>query len=314
MRRGIWVAGCLGPAGPALAHGYITYVSTPITPPAEFRWWLPVAIVILLASTVAVFRVALGCRWPSAAIRAAFGVALFAVSFYGYGQCAATASTAPPAGLGPPCPTYWGRGWSDSGGTFLLWNVIGAAFLAVSLSLSAGRRQRWKKRLGVASVGALAYALALTPYLARGAYVHGWAGGYVHIDCMRRLGRLTDAVCDYVDAHGGMLPAANDIDELAQVVRPYLDPANSRFTPGSAAVCPVGGAFERDPRKYFWDSRFSGRRITELGEDTLTLNGLISCPYHERHGADSVIRVMESLWAAESQPAAPSSGPQAETP
>ena len=175
-------------------------------------------------------------------------------------------------------------------------------FLLASISLLACRNQPITKRRKVATVGVVAYLLALTPYVVRGAYLHGWAGGYVQMDCMRRLDELTAAVCDYADAHGGSLPTATGIDELIDVVQPYLKNGVQRFRSIPRAICPVGGAFERTPQKYRWDSKLSGRKLTELNEGTLMDEGMISCPYHQRQGVQSFTRIMKHRDVAASQP------------
>ncbi|NLU19660.1 MAG: hypothetical protein GXW89_03055 [Phycisphaerae bacterium] len=306
IRRWVVIAFCVIPHTNAFGHGYAKYASTPITPPLEFRWGLPLAALILLVSMVISFRVVLGHRLRAAGLRAMLGMALFAVTFYMFGRCAATASTAPPSGLGAPRPTYWGLDWDESGATFLTWNLIGVAFFLISASLLAGRKHPVSQRLLMTAIGVVAYAAALTPYLASGAYLHGWAGGYVHMECTRKLDCLTEAVCDYADAHGGTLPSPADIDDLIRMVQPYLKEEGSYVYSArsvSLAICPLGGAFERAPQKYQWNAKFSGGQLVEINEDALLAEGLITCPYHKTRDPGSMLRIMQNYKHPASRPA-----------
>jgi hypothetical protein len=87
-------------------------------------------------------------------------------------------------------------------------------------------------------------------------------------------------------------------------VQPHLKPSKTFFRNFPPDVCPVGGAFERNPDKYQWDSSLSGRRLDEVDEDSLLFEGPITCPYHKRPAPQNVSRLMQSLESCGSQPAA----------
>lgn len=153
-------------------------------------------------------------------------------------------------------------------------------------------------------IGAVTYMVTLTPYVVSGAYLHGWAGGYVHMDCADRLDQLTDAVCDYADVHGGILPTASNIDDLIRVIQPDIKEGLAAFRSFPIAVCPLGGAYERTPRKYQWDASLSGQQLTTMDRDRMMSRGLIACPYHKRNGTKSALRIMDSFNHHVSRPAA----------
>ena len=121
--------------------------------------------------------------------------------------------------------------------------------------------------------------------------------------CMDRLDQLTDAVCDYADAHGGILPTASTIDDLIRIVQPNIKEEFATFRSFPMTVCPLGGAYERTPRKYQWDESLSGQQLTTLDKDRMMSRGLIACPYHKRIGTKSILRIMDSLKHQASRPA-----------
>jgi hypothetical protein len=300
--RRLTTAAILCPAGQALGHSYATYASTPVTPPLEFRWWFPIAVLILLGSACFAIRSVTGQSWRTVAPRAVIVVVLFGVSFFLFGSCAALATTAPLPGLGLPHPTYWGLGWKESGGTFLFWNLIGLGLLLTSFRMLAGKKT-WKLgRLKFVAIGSVAYSVALMPYMISGAYVHGWAGGYVNMACAHKRNKLIEAVFRYAQEHEQRLPAAQDIDGLIQALQPFLEAERSwswRFPP---AICPFGGAFERNPRKYQWNSDFARRSLGDIDPDKLMDEWLIACPYHQRKGSQNLPRILRNLDTAMAPP------------
>ena len=119
----------LGFGAAAGAHGFAVYVATPVSPPAGFVWVAPASAALLVGlNLVLLWRLGLagGAR---AAVVAVLGVLTFASVFDVFGYVAATATTAPPPGLGPPSRVYWGMGWREAGWLFVPWNVAGLGLL-----------------------------------------------------------------------------------------------------------------------------------------------------------------------------------------
>ena len=266
----------------AAAHSFALYVSTPVTPPQEFRWWFPVAIAILLAGTFVIIWRILDRNWLASIGMSLCAIALFAVSFFMFGRFATGGSTAPPPGLGFPSPTFWGMGWRRAGWLFLLWNLYGYGFLLCSLYLCSGMRRTRKGFRKLAVCTLLLYVVGLVPYLATGALVHGWAGSYVHMGCWQRVQLLYTALVEYIETHDGRFPTADGMEPLLKELGPHLSEGRIRYSSTPIDVCPLVGAYERQPQHYIWNSSFSGVPLDVIAPDTLVQENVpISCPYHE---------------------------------
>lgn len=259
----------------AKAHGLVVYVSTPITPPREFLWWLPFSIGILLFGSYLVIRRVAGMDPKSSLARALAGVLAFGVVFYLLGSTFAQMNTAPPPGLGLPHPVFWGLGWREEGLTFAVANLVGLVLFSASLLVST----KWKKagspdpRCAMFSVAI--YAIALSPFVISGALTHGREGSYVKGACRITIQTLTRAAALYAQDHEGKFPKADGISTLIPQLRPYL--AETSGPPLSAPVlCAWGEALERHPQEYIWHP-------SHEEEPSLETSGgkpLISCPYH----------------------------------
>ena len=153
----------LGVSAAARAQGFAVYVATPVAPPAGFVWVAPASVALLVGlNLVLLWR--LGLAAPTrAAVVAVLGVLTFASVFDVFGYVAATATAAPPPGLGPPSGVYWGMGWRKAGWLFVPWNVAGCGFLLAWLLfwLRFGEVIRRPLLLGVA-VLALAATVGLS--------------------------------------------------------------------------------------------------------------------------------------------------------
>ena len=145
----------------ATGHSFVRYVSTPITPPDEFQWWFPVAIAVLLSGTFVIIWRLLDRRWFAAIALSICTVVVFAVTYFMFGRFAAVASTAPPAGLGFPYPTFWGMGWRRVGLLFVLWNLYGCGFFLGSLFLFGGIRRTRRRFMKLAPCAVALYAITL---------------------------------------------------------------------------------------------------------------------------------------------------------
>jgi hypothetical protein len=126
------------------------------------------------------------------------------------------------------------------------------------------------------------YLILLTPFIFSGALSHGWAGGYVNEGCRERLTAIERAVAEYAQNHKGTLPEASSIEELMPRIQPYLHTEQVRYL-CPLTVCPLGAAYERNPKSYVWNRRFSGVGAASVPEypDKET-DFLLTCPYHWR--------------------------------
>ncbi|MBN1491662.1 MAG: hypothetical protein JXA69_17245 [Phycisphaerae bacterium] len=284
------------PAAVAQAHSLARYASTPITPPKEFTWWFPFAIGILLAGAFLTIWCSMGRRWYFAIGLSVCAVVLFAIPFFLFGRMAAGASTAPPPGLDVPHRTMWGMGWRRAGCTFVYWNLLGYVFFSCSLFVCSGV-YRAKRRLKKLAACALAtYVIALVPYVSRGALVHGWAGGYVHRGCEERIELLCGALIEYSKKHDGRFPSADSIESLLPQLQPYL-PKDRIHDLLPIDICPLGGAFERHPKPYEWDTTFSGIHVRSLDSAMFRENrSPFVCPYHRRAGTWGTFVLKKYVW------------------
>jgi len=279
------------------AHSFVRYVSTPITPPEEFRWWFPISATILLAGTFVIIWRLLNRNWLTAIGLSVCTVSLFAFSFFMFGSFAAGMTTAPPPGLGPPHLTFWGMGWQRVGFLFVRWNLYGCGFLIFSIYLVGGRRRTRERFKRLALYAIVLYATALAPYIATGALVHGWAGGYVHGGCENRLKILNAALVEYSKIHDGQFPIVEGMDSLLIELSPYIPEGRLRYSV-PIDVCPLAGAYERHPKHYVWNTTFSGSLIQDLDPDPFYFfekEPPISCPYHKRMGNSAASTLREYI-------------------
>jgi len=221
---------------------------------------------------------------------------------------AAGLSTGPPPGLGLPHPTFWGMGWRRVGWLFIRWNIYGYAFLVGSL-LACARRKRTRAEFRKVAFWCMAiYGVGLLPYLATGALTHGWAGGYVHQGCERRIEVLNTALVEYAKQHGGRLPTVDGFDVLLQELGPYL--TNERLGYGVPVhTCPAGAAYLRDPKRYVWDTQYSGAELQDTDWYEVAADQVpIACPYHQRPGY-RVLRVLQDYTSEMDEKGDPVPGP-----
>lgn len=274
----------------ASAHGVVHYVSTPITPPMEFRWWFPVAAVILFLGTLFTIRRLLERPIRTAVWLSLLTMVLFAVPYYMVGGYASIASLAPAPGLGFPYHTLWGMGWHEAGWPFVRWNLYGCAFFLYALLVCGGLGRAMARLKMVVPFGILVYATTLAPYIVTGAWAHGWTGAYVHFGCLERLEILNGALVEYAQEHAGRLPTVDGMEALLKQMHPYIhipDDRNRYLSP--IDVCPFGSVYERHPEHYTWDTNHSGARLRDLVFDDVFFEekSPISCPYHEHMGSEA---------------------------
>ncbi len=294
------------------AHSFARYVSTPITPPEELLWVLPVYVALFISGNLWFRR-----RWADSelgrSVRLAVGfLVCFAGSFFLIGSFAADMTTRPPPGLGTPHPTYWGFSWDDVGGLFVRWNIYGMIALIVwsLVFLRPGFRKnrlRWLALFG----NVVLYSVCTLPYVATGAWVHGWAGAHVFLDCQERLDVLNAAAVDYAKAHAGRFPSVDGIEELLETVRPRL-PDDSRYPEVSLTTCPLGAARDREPERYNWHDKFSGARLRAMDPDRMIREGdlPITCPYHDRQRGFAAFKLKERILDAREAETPSESGPR----
>lgn len=128
-----------------------------------------------------------------------------------------------------------------------------------------------------------------------GALLHGWAGDYVNNGCGSRLEKLNNALLKYAEQHNEQLPEANGIDSLLVKLKPYLE-TERLFYSTPILVCPKGGAYERVPKQYEWNSKFSGVKLQDIDLEQFTFDvELINCPYHEGMGSRTSYMLTEFI-------------------
>jgi len=247
------------------AHYFAYYASTPVTPPIEFLWWLPVSALLLVIGTYFPLRMSLKWSRLYSLMFALLWVIVFSVIFFLIGGFAAGMTTAPLPGLGFPRLTYWGRAFSEVGFIFLFWNVLGVLLLMtvpLKLLLKAGKNIEKPKRLAYWSwimTIPLGFALGVAPYIAQGAWVHGWGGSYVMMQCRGQIEGLHYALVMYALDHENHLPVAKDFAELYSQIESYLHEM-SRWQ-RECDVCVIGKAWGRTPQPFIWNEKFSGKEV-----------------------------------------------------
>ena len=284
------------------AHAFAYYASTPVTPPAEFLWWWPVSMSLLVLGTYFPLRMSLKwSRFFSLAI-ALLWVTVFSIVFFWVGAFAANVHTGPPPGLGLPCKTYWGRTFFQVGSIFLFWNVFGLFLLMivpVKLLFAAGEKIEKSKRVGYWSwiiTIPIGFVLGMVPYIIQGAWVHGWGGAYVGMRCDRQIDVLHYALVMYALDHENHLPVAKDFTELYPQIESYLSSDWQKYD-----VCTIGRAWDRTPKPFIWNAAFSGKEVFRsdnwfpsdfnvdcpsviFEDETICIRGKpwVNCPYRHR--------------------------------
>ena len=248
----------------ACAHSFAVYVSTPATPPIGYEW---VRIVSLasLASTLWLCHWLIAKRTLLNSAITAFGtVVAFWLAFVLAGNFAASTSTAPPPGLGPPSAIYLHWPSRSHWSLFGFWNLLGAIFLLCACFL-VGRL--WKLtmsvRIPVVVAPVIAYMLFLTPFVSSKAITHGWAGGYVMNAGHDQLCCINRACLSYADQNDGRFPVAQNLEELLPQIAEHLERSDSRYG-NPITVHPAAWAFEKQPKPFIWDASMSGQDAPEL--------------------------------------------------
>lgn len=271
----------------AYAHATAVYVSTPVSPPSNFEWVYYTFLFVLIAVNVRLY-------WRmkdrhSKLLLALSGLFFFiyAFVFYFIGRLAATSTTAPPPGLGPPHWPLWGLGWDAVGALFVRWNIYGILILVV-MSIAASFILRLKSRrsmLIIALANILVYTLFLTPYIFTGALTHGWCSTYTHDRCRRHITQLAEGIIEYQRHNKGRMPDARTMAELYVKVKPYLGHLYERdyHTKYPIYYCPVGSTFEHDFPPFVWNNRLSGCTTEELAQLPQYEIAILCTWHNDRH-------------------------------
>ncbi len=151
--------------------------------------------------------------------------------------------------------------------------------IAIATALFWQRNLTHRLRI-IVTATAVAYAVCITPFICTGALTHGLSGGYVTMECSRRLENLDCCLTRYAIAHDDRLPTATTIQELMQKLQPFVVEDRNGFA-GSIFTCPLGAAFEKDPKPYTWNSRFSGMSLEDAQSPAASDNDAFMCPYHD---------------------------------
>ena len=236
---------------------------------------------------------------------ALFWVVVFSIIFFLTGSFVAALHTGPPPGLGFPCSTYWGRTFSQVGDIFLFWNVFGLLLLMVvpvQFLFESGKSIEKTKRLAYWSwviTIPIGFVLAVMPYVVQGAWVHGWGGGYVTMQCQSQIEKLHYAIVMYALDHDNHLPVAQNFAELYPQIESYLPESMRRSGwRGKYDVCVIGRAWDQTPKPFVWNSEFSGKEVfrnddwqpyhSEIGNPIVSVEGgtvyvcgkpWVNCPY-----------------------------------
>jgi len=266
MKRTLALVALILASAPSVAHahGFSVYVSTPVTPPHGYEW---VRVASLASILVSLFL----CHWRSgkrtlrnSVVTALSTTAVFWILFVFDGYAAASATTAPPPGLGPPSAIYWH--WRDEShwSLFTYWNFVGVAFL-VSVSWIIGRVWKLPVRSGIAVllIPVIVYGLFLTPFVMSKAISHGWAGGYVSNAGRDQLFDINRACFLYAKKNEGKFPVAQNIEELLPQITEHLLQKESRYG-NPLTVHPAAWAFKEQPKPFTWNTSMSGKLAPEL--------------------------------------------------
>lgn len=279
----------------ACGHGFVVYVSTPVSPPDGLEWSWPMALAVLFLVNLATFRIMRWWGWLQSGFRAIGAIALFAAIFFAVGSCTETVQ---PRSLGIPCHIYWGWGWTELGGLFVGWNTISSFALVLAVAAAS---QLWKRprKTAIIAIGInlLVYAALCLPYITSGALAQGWVGAYARTQCSDHLELHMQAMIHYAKEHQGKLPDAKTLDELLTELRPYTRQPNL-IQESPLDTCPVGAAFERSPQRYTWNAWYAGRTVREMRDASLERGDPIRCPYHGSARTVGTEQLMEDTLAA----------------
>lgn len=268
-RRLVFLAGGFGlTLSPQFAWGHSTqiYVSTPFSPPVQYVW---VPVLFLLAHFVW-FRY-VSTKFPEASWKVFLGFFVLANACpWIVGVFATTLTSAPPPGLGLPHPAFTGYGWADVGSVFAFFNILGILahlvvfFVFVRSHTPFSRRWRFFYLGGVLVL----YIVFLAPYALGRALTHGWHGSYVSSHCRENLDLMSKAMAYYLATHDGMLPEAEDAEELSH--RIFTDEFHENMVdspyPLGEFICPIERSFEKEPKPYEWNRELSSAKVKELRE------------------------------------------------
>ncbi len=264
MKRSLPIAILILAASPAIAwsHSFAIYVSTPLTPPATYEWTY-VSLIFIAISLTLCHRFAAKRTLITSFLTAVATTLVFWVVFVYIGRFAASTSTAPPPGLGPPSAIYLRWRHDELGRLFAFWNAFGVVLLAAA-TFVVGRVWKLKTgRLALLAVPVIVYLSFLSPFLATGAIAHGWAGGYVMNAGEDQLYEINRACWLYAEENNGRFPIANDIDELLPKIETHISKPESRYG-NPITVHPAAWAFEKDPKPFAWNEALSGRPAPKL--------------------------------------------------
>lgn len=128
------------------------------------------------------------------------------------------------------------------------------------------------------------YIVGILPYIATGALSHGKGGSYVTSGCDERIATIAKALFAYADRHDGNLPSASSLGELMPKIEPYINTKSLRYS-SPVTVCPLGAAYDRHPRPYEWNPRYSNTPASKIPDfPDSESEVLLQCPYHKWAG------------------------------
>lgn len=153
-----------------------------------------------------------------------------------------------------------------------------ALIIIVGLATALFRKRGLTLQLcRIIPANAIIYMICTLPFIQKGAITHGWCGAYVRMECSRRLENLDCHLTRYALAHDSRLPIATNIAQLMAELEPIIAEDVTRFSE-SPFTCPMGAAYERNPKPYTWNPRFSGMSLTDA--QLPTKENAFTCPYH----------------------------------
>ncbi|TKJ38828.1 MAG: hypothetical protein CEE38_03765 [Planctomycetes bacterium B3_Pla] len=109
---------------------------------------------------------------------------------------------------------------------------------------------------------------------------------------------LNSALVEYAKEHDGRFPSADQLESILKALEPYFSQDRIRYSV-LVAVCPLGGAYERHPKRYEWDTSFSGVSMRDIDPDQFFQEKVpFSCPYHEQMGSRATFTLTEQIFNA----------------
>ena len=256
------------------AHGLVICPSTPLSPP---KGYVSCSLVFVIALFVMYVHF-LG-RWKEGeklalhwrAVVSTISIALSLLLVFGavsYVRLRLGRGFSPAFGIYRPLlgADFWGR----PGFLFLLANSFIAAAFALVLGIFWLSLVGRKSIVKVLLLFWLFYLCALLPFIATGAFCHGWAGGYVLGDCAYRRDLLTTAAFIYARCHENRLPIGANNDEIWPKLKPYLTLPHVGHSPRveetleQGLACPIAYLFEREKEGISWNDDISGLTLDEV--------------------------------------------------